>query len=173
MAPSPDWKQFLDAGMRFTEVRRKEARKLANDLVEQGQLAQERVQSFVDDLVEASRARTDQLVELVRKEVQRQIRALNLVTREDLPRLTARLTGRPATRKAARKPAAKKAGAKKKAAKKPAAKKPAAKKTAAKKPAAKKPAAKKAAAKKAAAKKGSVGKKTTAANAAVEKAAEG
>jgi polyhydroxyalkanoate synthesis regulator phasin len=119
MAPSPDLKQYLDAGMNFTAVRRQEARRLAKDLVAQGQLAQERVQSFVDDLVESSRARTDQLLELIRVEVQRQIRSLNLVTRDDLSRVAARITGRAP----AKKPAAKKTAAKKTAAKKPAAKK--------------------------------------------------
>jgi len=141
MAASPDWKQFLDAGMNFTAVRRKEAQRLAKDLVSQGQLAQERVQSFVDDLVESSRARTDQLVEMIRAEVQRQIKALNLVTRDDLTRIAGRLTGRPASKK----PKAKKAGAKKAGAKKTGAKKTGAKKTGAKKTGAKKTTAKKAA----------------------------
>lgn len=133
MPSTPDLKSFLDAGMQFTTVRRKEARRIARDLVEQGQLAQERVQSFVDDLVESSRARTDHLLELIRTEVQRQMRALNVATKDDLARLAARLTGRPPAKKVA-----KKATAKKPAAKKATAKKPAAKKATAKKPAAKK-----------------------------------
>jgi hypothetical protein len=71
-----------------------------------------------------SRRRTDELSRIVRHEVQRQLGALGLATREDLERVERRIaavTASPAgARKAAKKAPAKKAPAKKAAAKAPA-----------------------------------------------------
>ena len=91
MPQTPDWKQFLDAGVQFVTVRRAEARRRARALVATGQLAQEQVQAFVDALVDESRRRTDELLDLVRKEIRRQVGQLGLVTRDDLARLEVRL----------------------------------------------------------------------------------
>src|SRR5205085_4189826 len=65
-------------------------------------LAQERFQAAVDDLLERSRGAADDLIErgrqgaedireLVRVELRRQVKALGLVTRDDLARFAARL----------------------------------------------------------------------------------
>ncbi len=130
MAQGPDWKQFLDAGAQFVAVTRAEARRRARDLVAQGQLAQGQVQAFVDDLVEQSRARTDEMLDVVRREIQRQVKAFGIATKDDLARLEARLarpTRKPAAKakKSAKKPA-KKAGKRKGAARKPGAGRPSA-----------------------------------------------
>jgi polyhydroxyalkanoate synthesis regulator phasin len=129
-----DWRQMLDTGMQFTAMTRAEAQRRAQRLVREGQLAQERVQSFVDDLVQSSRDRADALVDVVRREIQRQVEALGIATKVDLDRLEARVRkaeqasrGRPGA-KAAKKRAAKptkpkqtkKSGKKKAGAKKPA-----------------------------------------------------
>ena len=57
----------------------------------QGQLAQEQVQGFVDDLVDESRRRTDVLMDVVRKEIQRQVKTLGIATKDDLAKLEAKL----------------------------------------------------------------------------------
>ncbi|HEY7439457.1 MAG TPA: hypothetical protein VIC35_08670 [Acidimicrobiia bacterium] len=92
MPQTPTWSRYLDAGAEFVAVTRDEARRRAADLVSQGQLAQEQVQSFVDGLMEESRKRTDATLDLVRKEVRRQIKSLGIATKGDLAKLEARLT---------------------------------------------------------------------------------
>jgi polyhydroxyalkanoate synthesis regulator phasin len=112
----PDVRKYLDAGTQFTEVKRAEARRRAKELIREGQLAQERAQQFVDELVESSRRRAEELAEVMRGEVQRQIGVLGIATKSDLARLEAKLSGRAAPKKAAKKKApAKKAAKKKKA----------------------------------------------------------
>jgi polyhydroxyalkanoate synthesis regulator phasin len=131
MPQPPDWKRVLETGMHFTELRRSQARRLASDLVAQGQLARDQLGAAVDELVEISRSRSEELRTIVRTEVQRQLGSLGLATKNDLVALERRLRATPAAstrapakrspaKKAAKKPAAKKATAK--AAKKPAAK---------------------------------------------------
>jgi polyhydroxyalkanoate synthesis regulator phasin len=91
MPQSPDWKRVLETGMQFTEMRRSQARALASDLVAQGHLAREQVAAAVDEIVEMSRRRTDDLRKIVRHEVSRQLGALGLATKADLARLERRL----------------------------------------------------------------------------------
>jgi len=134
MPQSPDWNKYLDAGVEFVAMTRAQARKRAKELVGTGQLAQEQVQGFVDDLVDESKRRTDVMMDVLRKEIQRQVKTLGIATKEDLARLESRLAKggakSPAKAAAATKPSKSKpkTGAKK-AAKKQAAKKQAAKKT--------------------------------------------
>ncbi len=136
MAQRPDLSRYLDAGTQFVALTRAQARARAAELVGQGQLAQEQVQGFVDDLVEESRRRTDEMLDVVRREIQRQVKTLGIATKDDLARLESRIsTDKPAKPRpiAKNKSAAKKSATKKKTTgKKPAAKKPAAKKPAAK-----------------------------------------
>ena len=106
---------------------RAEAQQRAQELVREGQLAQERMQVFVDDLVRSSRKRADELVEVVRKEIQRQLEALGIAPRGG------RANGRgkkKAKTKTAKTKTAKTAGDKKSTKKKSKAKSPAKKKTA-------------------------------------------
>jgi polyhydroxyalkanoate synthesis regulator phasin len=133
MPQPPDWNKYLDAGAEFVAMTRTQARKRAKELVGTGQLAQEQVQGFVDDLVDESRKRTDVFLDVVRKEIQRQVKTLGIATKDDLARLESKLatSGKSvtATKSGAKKPAkrgsaaAKKSGVKKSAAKKSGAKK--------------------------------------------------
>ena len=138
MPQTPDFGKYLNAGAEFVAVTRAQARKRANALVSQGQLAQDQVQGFVDGLVDESRRRRDVLVDIVRQEIQRQVKVLGIATKDDLARLEARLAKQA---KAAKKAGAKKSGAKKSGAKKSGAKKPAEKSGAKQAGAKKKPAA--------------------------------
>lgn len=102
MPQTPDLTRFLDAGTEFVSVTRTQARARAKELVAQGQLAQEQVQSFVDELMDRSRRRTDLLLDLVRQEIQRQVKVLGIATKDDLARLEAKVNK---TAKAAKKSA--------------------------------------------------------------------
>ena len=139
MPQTPDWAKYLNAGVEFVAVTRTQARGRAKELVAQGQLAQNQVQEFVDDLVDESRRRTDSMMELVRQEIGRQVKTLGIATKDDLARLEAKLVSRASKPAATKKPPGKKtagkktAGAKKAAAKKAPGKKTAGKKTAGKK----------------------------------------
>src|SRR3979411_579387 len=92
MPQAPDWKRMLEAGTQFTEMRRSQARALAADLVAQGHLARDQMASAVEDLLEQSRQRREDLRKLVQHEVQRQLGAIGLATKADLTALERRLT---------------------------------------------------------------------------------
>ena len=81
MAQSPAWQQFLEAGMHFTALTRSEAQRRARELVREGQLAQERVQAFVEELLDTSRKRADEFVDAVRHEVERQLKVRGVASR--------------------------------------------------------------------------------------------
>ena len=51
MAQSPDWKQLLETGMQFTEMRRSQAKRVAQDLASRGQIARDQLAGTVDELV--------------------------------------------------------------------------------------------------------------------------
>ena len=112
--PTPDWKRAMETGMQVTELRRSQAKAIANDLVAQGQIAREQVAAAVDDLLDMSPRRSDDLRKIVRDEVQRQLSGLGLATKKDLAALERRM--QKATREAKKKTA-------------PSTKKPASKKT--------------------------------------------
>jgi polyhydroxyalkanoate synthesis regulator phasin len=109
MPQPPDWNKYLDAGAEFVAMTRTQARKRAKELVGQGQLAQEQVQGFVDDLVDESRKRTDVLLDVVRKEIQRQVKTLGIATKEDLARLETKLAKQGPAKKSSKSSAKKKA----------------------------------------------------------------
>jgi colicin import membrane protein len=146
MARNALLKQYLDAGMQFTQMTRERAESIVKDLVDAGEVRRKQANRLVDDLVDRSRNNVEQFLDTVRKEVRDQVALLEVVSKEAFGRLEEQVgqlreqvqsllpdgRGRaPATRKAA----AKKAPAKKKAAAKkaPAKKKAATKKAVAKK----------------------------------------
>jgi polyhydroxyalkanoate synthesis regulator phasin len=130
MPQSPDWKRVLETGIQFTELRRSQAHRLASDLVAQGQLARDQVGAAVDELIEISRHRSEELRKVVSTEVQRQLGALGLATQNDLAALERRLRGAAKASGATTKKSPKTAPAKKAPAKKAPAKKAPAKKAA-------------------------------------------
>jgi polyhydroxyalkanoate synthesis regulator phasin len=111
MPQSPDWKQLLETGMQFTEMRRSQAKRIAQDLASRGQIARDQLAGTVDELVEMSRRRSDNLRKVVQKEVQRQVGLLGLATKEDLARLERRLNASTSSRRAPAKKVATKAPA--------------------------------------------------------------
>jgi polyhydroxyalkanoate synthesis regulator phasin len=136
MAQTDVLKQYLDAGIAFTQMTRDRAEAIIKEFVKAGEVQRDQVQSQVDDLIDRSRRNSEQLLTLVRTEISSQLNQLSLATRDELRSLERRLSerlGRTPKKAAAKKAAAKKAPAKKAAAKKAPAKKAPAKKAAAKK----------------------------------------
>jgi polyhydroxyalkanoate synthesis regulator phasin len=131
MARDERLKKVQDAGADFLETARAKAEEFLRELSRASGDTQDRAQDAIDDLVGSGRKGTGQFASAVRKEIQNQLAALGLATKDDLDALERRLTGHPA---AAKKATAKKATAKKATAEKAApAKKAAAKKAPAKK----------------------------------------
>jgi polyhydroxyalkanoate synthesis regulator phasin len=120
--PQPsDWTRVMETGMQFTELRRSQARAIVSDLVAQGHLARDQMSAAVDEVLEISRRRSEDLRKVVQNEVQRQLGALGLATKTDLVSLERRLTR--ATREARKSgPSKKKASPSKKSAPKSASK---------------------------------------------------
>ena len=99
MPQGPDWKQLLEAGMNVTELRRAQARQIVADLVAQGQLAQDRATAAVDEVLEMSRRRREELRSFVQAEIQRQVGALGIATKDDLARLERKIAAAPKSRR--------------------------------------------------------------------------
>ncbi len=116
MATNDRWQQYLDAGRAWTEMTRKQAESVVQDLVKAGDLQQKRAKKAVDELMERSRKNADELRKIVRHEIQSQVSSLGIATKEDLARLERKLT-----KSTAAKSAPKKASAAKKASATPAA----------------------------------------------------
>jgi len=168
-------RKYLDAAVSFTQMTRQRAEELVHDLMQSGELNSTQATEWIEEMLERSRQRSETVMAMVRKELDDRIAQLNLVTREDLSDLAARITGT-AKKGAGKKSAAKKAAAKQAAAKqagvgKKAAGKAAAKQAAADKAPSEKAPSKKAAAKKAAAAEKSAAKKTAPKKTAPKKAA--
>ena len=101
MAQNDMLKRYLDAGMAFTQLTRARAEAIVKDLVKAGELQREQTQERVDDLLERSRKNTDQLRDLVRKEIREQLSSIGLATKEDIARLERKLGGGSSTAKKA------------------------------------------------------------------------
>jgi polyhydroxyalkanoate synthesis regulator phasin len=135
MPQTPDLSRFFDAGVEFISLTRNQARDRARELVAQGQLAQGQVQGFVDELMDESRRRTDLVVDVVRQEIQRQVKVLGIATKDDLAQLEAKVAKQQskAAKKAAKqsdgKKSSKKSDGKKSSSKKSDSKKSAARKS--------------------------------------------
>src|SRR5947209_15834788 len=91
--PQNDWKRYLDAGMAFTQLTRTRAEAIVKDLVKAGEVQRDQTQERVDELVERSRKNTEQFMDVIRKEVSKQLSTLGFATKDDLAKLEARLRG--------------------------------------------------------------------------------
>jgi len=145
------FQRYLDAWIAFTNMTRRRAEELVQELVQSGELQGGDARAKVDELIERSKKGSEALMGQIRAEVTRQLDHVGITSLEDLATQVAALLGRSA--QAGRSATSKRGPAKKAAPKKAPAKKTAAKKTPAKKAAKTKAAAKRSPAKKTAAKK--------------------
>jgi polyhydroxyalkanoate synthesis regulator phasin len=107
------FKRYLEIGASVLGMSRERAESIVKDLVASGEVARGQASKAADWLVERGRAGTEELAELVRREVRQQVAALGLATKDDLDALEARLA---AGSTGAVPPKAKKAAGTKKAA---------------------------------------------------------
>lgn len=77
----------------LTEVPRKQAERLARDLVKQGEIGASAVGSVAEEIVRKSRENAGLVRTLVGSELRRQIKSLGLVNRDDIERLQKRVFG--------------------------------------------------------------------------------
>jgi|SRR5581483_7459513 len=92
MATNDRWQQYLDTGRAWTEMTRSQAEGIVRDLVNAGDVQQKRAKKAVDELVERSRKNAEELRKIIRNEIQSQISALGIATKEDLARLERKLS---------------------------------------------------------------------------------
>ena len=106
-AQSDQLKRYLDAGVAFTQMTRDRAESIIKDLVKAGEIQRSQTEKWVEDLLDRSRKNTEQLLEVVRTEVERQIKALGLAPKAPAAR---KAPAAPAASKAAPEPASSPAG---------------------------------------------------------------
>src|SRR5437764_5705167 len=102
MAGDDLFKRYLEIGASVLGMSRERAESIVKDLVASGEVARGQATKAADWLVERGRAGTEELAELVRREVRQQVAALGLATKDDVARLEAQLAeSRQAAAKAA------------------------------------------------------------------------
>lgn len=127
------WQRYVDAAGSLTQTTRKRAESIVRGLVKQGEIASDRAEKAVDDLLNRSEENRRAVVSIVRTETERAVARLGLARQADVDRLAQRVerleqhTG--VKKSSGKKSASKKSSAKKSSAKKSAGKKSAAKKT--------------------------------------------
>ena len=121
------WQRYLEAAGGLTDMTQQRAESLVKTLVKQGELAAERAERAVDDLLSRSEQNRKAISALVRNETERTVGRLGLVRQRELERLERRIEQleQQVARGAGPRAPAKKAGKKtaKKSSKKSAAKK--------------------------------------------------
>jgi polyhydroxyalkanoate synthesis regulator phasin len=90
-SPQAQLKNYLDAGIQFTEMTRDRAERIVKDLVKAGEVRNKKAGDLVNELVERSRANTESLLETVRGEVRNQLSVLEVVTKDAVDRLEAQV----------------------------------------------------------------------------------
>ena len=85
------FKRYLEIGASVLGMTRERAETIVRDLVASGEVAKGQASRAADWLVERGRAGTEELAELVRREIREQVAALGLATKDDLARLEAQI----------------------------------------------------------------------------------
>lgn len=131
------WQRYVDAAGSLTQTTRKRAESIVRNLVKQGEIASDRAEKAVEDLLNRSEENRKAVASIVRTETERAVGRLGLARQSQVDRLAERVdkleqqTG--VGKKTQKKSAGKKSAGKKSAGKKGAAKKSSAKKSSAKK----------------------------------------
>lgn len=84
MAQTDLLKRYLDAGVAFTQLTQSKAEAIVRDLVRAGEVQTGDARQRVEELLDRSRKNTDNLMKLVRDEVNSQVARLGLVPKKDL-----------------------------------------------------------------------------------------
>ena len=87
MAGDELFKRYLEIGASVLGMTRERAESIVKDLVASGEVAKSQATKAADWLVERGRTGTEEVTELVRREIRQQVTALGLATKDDLARL--------------------------------------------------------------------------------------
>lgn len=117
------WQRYLEVAGSMTETTRKRAESVVRALVKQGEIASDRAEKAVDDLLSRSEANRKAVTSIVRTETEKAVGRLGLARQSDVDRLARRVEKLEQQTGGAKKSASKKSASKKSAAKKSAAKK--------------------------------------------------
>ncbi|CAA9232058.1 MAG: hypothetical protein AVDCRST_MAG10-1218 [uncultured Acidimicrobiales bacterium] len=91
MAGDELFKRYLEIGQSVLGMTRERAESIVRDLVASGEVAKGQATKAADWLVERGRAGTEELAEIVRREIREQVTALGLATKDDVARLEAEI----------------------------------------------------------------------------------
>ncbi len=109
------FKRYMEIGASVLGMSRERAESIVADLVAAGEVAKGQATKAADWLVERGRSGSEEVAELVRREIRQQVAALGLATKDDVARLQAEIDGLraapPAPTAAGAPPAKKAAGA--------------------------------------------------------------
>jgi len=85
------FKRYLEIGASVLGMSRERAEAIVKDLVASGEVAKGQATKAADWLVERGRSGSEEITELVRREVRQQVTALGLATRDDIARLESQI----------------------------------------------------------------------------------
>jgi polyhydroxyalkanoate synthesis regulator phasin len=93
MARDDLFRRSFEAGTAFLDMTREKAEALVKELVKAGDVTKGKASKIIDEVLERSRRATDDLVQIVRREIGEQVAAMGLATKDDLDNLEQRLSG--------------------------------------------------------------------------------
>ena len=91
MAGDDLFKRYLEIGASVLGMTRERAESIVRDLVASGEVAKGQATKAADWLVERGRTGSEEIADLIRREIREQIAALGLATKDDVARLEARI----------------------------------------------------------------------------------
>jgi polyhydroxyalkanoate synthesis regulator phasin len=110
MAGDDLFKRYLEIGASVLGMSRERAERIVADLVASGEVARGQATKAADWLVERGKTGSEEIAELIRREIREQMSALGVATKDDIARLQAEIdelrSSRPPAPKAAPKPRA-------------------------------------------------------------------
>ena len=91
MAGDDLFKRYLEIGASVLGMSRERAESIVRDLVASGEVARGQATKAADWLVERGKTGSEEIAELIRREIRSQIAALGVATKEDIARLEAQI----------------------------------------------------------------------------------
>lgn len=91
MAGDDLFKRYLEIGASVLGMSRERAESIVRDLVASGEVAKGQATKAADWLVERGKTGSEEIAELVRREIRQQIAALGVATKDDIARLQAQI----------------------------------------------------------------------------------
>jgi polyhydroxyalkanoate synthesis regulator phasin len=91
MAGDDLFKRYLEIGASVLGMSRERAEGIVRDLVASGEVAKGQAAKAADWLVERGRTGSEEISELIRREIRQQIAALGVATKDDITRLEAQI----------------------------------------------------------------------------------